>query len=352
VSEKPQRAGSPPTSGQRSPEESSPNLRAQGYSGHSEDLQTEVMRLRINEQQLLEEVTHLNRVNESLISQLDELRDRAALLESELDQQHQNSQELKRNLEQLELDHVHRERLSDQEKARLHQENEGLSSELQQLKELVQVKDRELREHAEQGEKERATLHRSLEDAQLQLNETREHDLRSELEELRRQNQDLTSQIERARSDSSSKRDYTVVSLTSLPQPNQSATNPDWARHSARYEQLMLELKILRQRCRSLKSKLRGIEGQSESLPPPSHTADALISSAESKEVVSPLGATEQAPSVDLPSPDRGIWEDTQLGEESEHFEEASSSSQVDEVEVNEDVNPSMNNRRAWKGLL
>lgn len=342
-----------PAVGQGPIEEITPDARTQNYTGRAEDLQTEVMRLKINEQQLLEEVAHLNRVNESLISQLDETRERTVLLEGELDQQHQNAQELRRHLEQLELDHLHRERMSDQEKNRLLQDNEELNSELYQLKDLVQLKDRELREHAEQGERERATLHKSLEDVQVQLSQNRDNFDQSEIQDLRRQNRELVAQLEHLDSMNASKRDHTAVSFISLPQPNRSCTDPDWARHLARYDQLMNELMVLRQKCRKLKSEQRADQISSDADRPIS-PAPEINASLHSEETPTPKQTYLQAEEAEERRTQMSADHD-QLSEEpvqDQLSDDGPSSFQQGEAEVNEEVSTSVNSRRAWKGLL
>ena len=133
---------------------------------NTDDTQTELMRLKIAEQQLMDEVNHLNKAHENLLTQLQEEREKVSALEGELDQQHQRVQDMSRTLQDLEAETGAIESRNLRQLDTLLVERDSLAAELNNLEQQLERSSQEASRRVEDLETQ---LDQSHQDYQLLL---------------------------------------------------------------------------------------------------------------------------------------------------------------------------------------
>ena len=94
---------------------------------------------------------------------------------------------------------------------------------------------------------------------------SQENGLEETINTLRAENERLLADLKSPRGNS------TEIHVYSLPRPNKEATHPNWAKHLAKYQQLLDELKYLKRRNSELETP------QTHPLPSQSQDTNALL---------------------------------------------------------------------------
>ena len=228
------------------------------FAKTSEEDLTELMRLKIAEQQLLEEVSFQADQISNLEHLLTETRERVGHLESELDQNAQKFDEYKQSLENLDREsEIAYENLKRQ-KVHADEEVQKLLDELDGLSKDLSTKEREWQAQLtlleDQNTKLQTTIEQNDHQEQMSILRKQVHDLQKELMTTHQSKESLEQELLEVKSSKSSlKADSTAIHIFSLPRPHQEATNPDWAKSYARQQQMIDEIRYLQRQNRELK---------------------------------------------------------------------------------------------------
>ncbi len=286
------------------------------FNQTSEEDNTELMRLRIVEKQLIDEVNFQSNSIDQLKLQVQDYQERIMSLESELDHGAQQFEELRRSV-------MDADQSKENELNRSHQEVESLQTDILNL-------ERMLTEQAERFSSQESDFSREIElleeekrELKLAIDRYTEHSQDDRLEEainqLRAENERLSAEIKAPRGS-------TEIHVYSLPRPHYESTQPNWAKHQAKYQQLLDELKYLKRRNAELEN-----DQVRQSSASPTHEVTSLL----------------QPPSISHVAP---LDEETSMSEV-DISESRSHDSNIPSHSGSSSASPTPT-RRAWRGLL
>jgi pSer/pThr/pTyr-binding forkhead associated (FHA) protein len=202
----------------------------------SEEDTTELMRLRIVEQQLLDEVNFQSNQIETLQKQRQEASERIVSLESDLDHGAQQFEQLRQSMTEADRKTEQSLQTALEEVDALKLQNKSIEQEILTMRERTRGDQADLVKEIKSLENENQSLRVDLEEV---INDSAEADLIDEIEMLRAENIKLKSNIENHRG-------ATEVHVFSLPRPNYNSTHPNWAKLQAKYQQVVEELIYLK----------------------------------------------------------------------------------------------------------
>ena len=291
------------------------------FTKTSEEENTELMRLRIIEKQLTDELNFQVNTIEQLQLQSQEYQERIANLESELDHRTQQFSQLRQsalNAEQETEESLH---AAHAEIESLRDHSAELEVKLDELKQRLISQERDFARELELIEEEKKVLQVSSEDLSLKT------EFLEEIESLKLRNEQLKEENNQLKDEVRVPRDSTAIHVFSLPRPNHESTNPEWSRHQAKFEQMIDELSYFQRRNRELEEQVNMLKSHQPNVDSSTALIQRTIATTSSQSSMSDLSASE----LNIHN---------------------SVESSPDEPDSDDEPTSSTNTRRAWRGML